>query len=105
MKKLLSLLCLALVSVAHASPAILASDAKGVTANADLIRHYSSLCERFPQFGDKAGDGVFILDADKFHLDSKHYADYLKMCQLEQVYQSLKQTSLNESFGRTTLGG
>jgi hypothetical protein len=94
MKKLLLLsACFALVSAVHASPAVLDSDATGVVANAELIRHYASLCEHFPQFGDKVGDGVFILDADRFHLDSKHYEDYLKMSKLEKMAQSLKQNS------------
>ena len=94
MKKLLPLLAsLALGPLAHANPVILATDATGITANAELIRHYSSLCERFPQFRDKAGDGVFIVDADHFHLDSKHYKDYLKMAQLEKLYQALQPNS------------
>jgi hypothetical protein len=90
MKKLLLLASLALGSLAHANPVILASDTTGITANAELIRDYSRLCERFPQFGDKAGDGVFIVDADHFHLDSKHYNDYRKMAQLEKLYQALQ---------------
>ena len=91
MKKLLPLLAsLALASFAQANPAILASDSSGITANAELIRDYSRLCEHFPQFGDKAGDGVFIVDADHFRLDSKHYHDYLKMAQLEKLYQALQ---------------
>ncbi|HEX3730927.1 MAG TPA: hypothetical protein VHV47_14040 [Opitutaceae bacterium] len=74
----------ALLSAAQAAPAILSRDAQGVTVNADLIRRYAQLCARYPAFGDKAGDGVFIVDVDQFHLDNKHYLDYLSMIEMDK---------------------
>ncbi|HVW22831.1 MAG TPA: hypothetical protein VHC86_16575 [Opitutaceae bacterium] len=69
----------------QAGPAVLSRDAQGVTVNAELIRQYAELCQRYPAFGDKAGDGVVVLDVDRFRLDKKHYVDYLSMAQLEKI--------------------
>src|SRR5471030_1445373 len=91
MKKLLSLACLACLLAARAHAGILSWDATGITATGELIRHYASLCQRYPSFGDKVGDGVFIIGDDRFHLDSKHYEDYLRMCQREKVDLALRE--------------
>jgi len=83
--KLASLLSFfAVLSVAQAAPKILSRDAQGVTVNADLVRRYAQLCARYPAFGDKAGDGVFIVDVDQFRIDNKHYVDYLSMVEMDK---------------------
>ena len=42
--------------------------------------------------GDKPGDGVFVIDPDTFHLDTRHFSDYLAMLDTEQ---SDRQDALN----------
>jgi hypothetical protein len=89
----------ALLSVAQAAPKVISRDAQGVVVNADLIKKYAELCQRFPAFGDKAGDGVFILDVDQFHLDAKHYLDYLSMLELEHNTSYTKGAPSKDSRG------
>ena len=88
--KILVLLSLA-ASIALASPAgtpdsgVISQDDTGVVVNASLVRHYAELCHQFPDLGVKEGDGVFVIDADTFHLDTKHYLVYLTMQLQEQT--------------------
>jgi hypothetical protein len=82
--KILSLFAL-LASVALADPAaaplpgVISQDSTGYLVKAALIQHYSQLCGLYPKMGDKPGDGVFVIDEDVFHLDAKHFSDYIVM--------------------------
>jgi len=87
--KILSLFAL-IASTALASPApapvsgIISRDSTGYLVKAEVIQHYSRLCLQYPKMGVKPGDGVFIVDADVFHLDAAHFKDYTVMLAREQ---------------------
>jgi hypothetical protein len=90
MKILPLFLLLASVALADPAPApapvagVISQDSTGYLVKAALIQHYSKLCERYPNLGDRPGDGVFVIDEDVFHLDAQHFKDYLTMLAREQ---------------------
>jgi hypothetical protein len=88
MKLLALFLLLASVALADPAPApvagIISQDSTGYLVKAVLIQHYSKLCDRYPNMGDRPGDGVFVIDEDVFHLDSQHFKDYVTMLAREQ---------------------
>jgi hypothetical protein len=84
-----------LATAAFANPAstpvegVISQDATGYLVKTEVIQHYTRLCKLFPQFGDKPGDGVFVVDEGVFHLDTAHYNDFLTMAAREHTVSFL----------------
>jgi hypothetical protein len=71
-------------SVSAPVAGVILEERSGYLVKAELVQHYSKLCKLYPTMGDKPGDGVFVIDEGLFHLDAKHYQDYVTMLAREQ---------------------
>jgi len=72
-------------SVTPLVPGVILHERSGYLVKAALVQNYTKLCKKYPDMGDKPGDGVFVIDEGLFHLDAKQYQDYVAMLARDQV--------------------